>query len=238
MKRCPFCAEKMQDIAVVCPHCGRDFPQTGEMIEGEESVIIPPAMSSSRKTALILTGIVALVLVLASWGYFFYYAKAATQNITSMEATRSAQSVMLAQDQIAMTSIATTQQAFMGSETGGGNYLATVQAMRTQAAKIAATSTAEIAFARALSIKPCKPKITFDYTSNDTINAQLKEFVESIGGPTTEAKYELPWSVNYISVHKFKNKYVFWFIVYLKNDTNGLSNTIYWVENNCYVDKN
>ena len=238
MKRCPYCVEKMQDMAVVCPHCGRDYPQT----ESEDRLAMLATIKSDSWVRYLSAGVLVMALILSGWVFWFINNRTTQANQLIQQnriATLQAENVQIRAENNTLSAAAGQPQNTPVPVTDAGQ----VQQATAQAARISELE-AQLTKAQNQSQRYCQGygQIKFDYTNNETLFAQLKEYAKVLGGEVTKATYTLPWNDPAITLYtintKLDNKpYTFIFIGYFKSEKMNLQNAIYWIGNDCYLDR-
>lgn len=240
MKRCPYCVEKMQDVAVVCPHCGRDYPQTTT----EERAAILATKKTDTWVRYLLAGIVVMLLVLSGWIFWYIQSAKSTAALQGVQADVSGLSAQLTAVSVENRQLSdrlSTPQPVQVTENPLNESLA--REATAQATEIVGLQT-QVHQLQQQSQRLCQGygELKFDYTNNETLFAQLKEYAKGLGGEITKATYVLPWTDPSIAIYTINTEisgkpFTFIFIGYFENEKLNLKNAIYWIGNDCYLDR-
>lgn len=238
MKRCPYCVEKMQDVAVVCPHCGRDYPQS----ESEDRVAMLATVKSDTGWRYLIYGILVMVLIASGWLYWLYSSRNTTLAINGYQQTIATQKAELEQARLFIPAEGITPGPTAAVQIP--TLDAQIYQQATQQATQISGLEAQVLDLQKNSQRVCQGygTVKFDYTNNETLFAQLKEYAKGLGGNITKSTYILPWNDPAIAIYTIntemdKKPYTFIFIGYFESTKFNLKNAIYWIGNDCYLDR-
>ena len=77
---------------------------------------------------------------------------------------------------------------------------------------------------------------SIDYTSNSTVSASLKQWLEDTEGSIDKADWDVIWSNGLAAIHKLTGEYLWMYVVYLDDPEWNLSERVFDVRHHCFLD--
>lgn len=200
-----------------------------------------------RIGAFVLLGLIALALVAAaqvnSANKLADSRSMASQTVSAMSFARATVDADLAQSESGRaTSLA--EQARLATQVGAltAQNATAVAAQASSATQVADLTTQLRATGQRASAfeayGDCKvAPDSIDYTSNSTVSASLKRWLQTTEGKITNENWDVVWDNSQTAIHDLTGRHLFAFIVYYDEPALGNQQSVFDVTNQCWLDR-